>query len=111
MFLQTWKKYLPVIVLLMKRSGNGDQVLDMSYVDFERAAGGKKTKLSFSSLKLNNGRMGHNANSTQLAKDLVLVLQENEQALNMLRDKQFEFSMNANFQLTIRNRSAVKETV
>ena len=29
MFLQTWKKYLPVIVLLMKRSGKTEQVLDI----------------------------------------------------------------------------------
>ena len=35
MFLQTWKKYLPVIILLMKRSEKGEQVLDMNYTDFQ----------------------------------------------------------------------------
>ena len=40
MFLQTWKKYLPVIILLMKRSEKGEQVLDMNYTDFQRATGG-----------------------------------------------------------------------
>jgi len=109
MFLQTWKKYLPVIILLMKRSDKGDQVLDMNYTDFQRATGGKKTKLTFSSLRLVNGRTGYDANNTQLAKDLILVLQENEQTGSMLRQKQFEFSVNANFQLTIRNTTVLEE--
>lgn len=109
MFLQTWKKYLPVIILLMKRSDKGDQVLDMNYTDFQRATGGKKTKLTFSSLKLVNGRTGYDANNTQLAKDLILVLQENEQTGSMLRQRQFEFSVNANFQLTIRNTTVIEE--
>ena len=109
MFLQTWKKYLPVIILLMKRSDKGDQVLDMNYTDFQRATGGKKTKLTFSSLRLVNGRTGYDANNTQLAKDLILVLQENEQTGSMLRQKQFEFSVNANFQLTIRNNTVIEE--
>ena len=109
MFLQTWKKYLPVIILLMKRSGKGEQVLDMNYTDFQRATGGKKTKLTFSSLQLDNGRTNYDANNTQLAKDLILVLQENEQTGSMLRQKQFEFSVNANFQLTIRNTTVLEE--
>ncbi|HEX6847753.1 MAG TPA: hypothetical protein VF144_12285 [Chitinophagaceae bacterium] len=103
MFQQTWKKYLPVILLLMKRSDKGQQVLDLSYVDFQRATGGKKTKLSFSKLRLENGRTPYDANNTQLAKDLILALQENELTGNMLRHKQFEFSVNSDFQLTIRN--------
>jgi len=109
MFLQTWKKYLPVIILLMKRSDKGDQVLDMNYTDFQRATGGKKTKLTFSSLRLVNGRTGYDANNTQLAKDLILVLQENEQTGSMLRHKQFEFSVNSSFQLTIRNNTVIEE--
>ena len=110
MFLQTWKKYLPVIILLMKRSGKGEQqVLDMNYTDFQRATGGKKTKLTFSSLQLNNGRTNYDANNTQLAKDLILVLQENEQTGAMLKNKQFEFSVNSSYQLTIRNSTVAKE--
>ena len=110
MFLQTWKKYLPVIILLMKRSGKGEQqVLDMNYTDFQRATGGKKTKLTFSSLQLDNGRTNYDANNTQLAKDLILVLQENEQTGAMLKNKQFEFSVNSSYQLTIRNSTVATE--
>jgi len=110
MFLQTWKKYLPVIILLMKRSGKGEQqVLDMNYTDFQRATGGKKTKLTFSSLQLDNGRTNYDANNTPLAKDLMLVLQENEQSGTMMKHQLFEFSLNSRFQLIIRNNTVVEE--
>ena len=109
MFLQTWKKYLPVIILLMKRSDKGEQVLNMNYTDFQRAAGGKKIKLSFSILVLANGRTNYESKANALATDLMLVLQENEQAGKLMRDKLFEFSMNSDFQLTIRNNTPVKE--
>ena len=103
MFTQTWKKYLPIIIFLMKRSIKGDQVLDMNFTDFERASGGRKIKLSFPSLTMNNGRLDFDQKYPDLANDLVLVLQENDQAASMMRHKKFEFAMNGNFQLTIKN--------
>ena len=109
MFLQTWRKYLPVIILLMKRSGKGEQVLDMNYTDFERASGGKKTKLTFSNLLIDNGRIGYETKHGPLAKDLIFVLQDNEQSGVLLRHKQFEFSMNSDFQLKIRNNTPIEE--
>ena len=111
MFLHTWRKYLPVIILLMKRSGKSEQVLNMNQTDFERAAGGKKAKLTFSNLKLDNGRTNYDSNYSPLAKDLIAVLQENEQTGAMMRQKQFEFSLNSSFQLTITNTTVNEEKV
>ena len=110
MFVQTWKKYLPVIILLMKRAHKGEQVLDMNNTDFERATGGKKIRLTFSDLLLNKGRINFQANHTVLAKDLVLLLQETEQSKTLIKDKEFEFSMNSSFQLTIKNNTPVNES-
>lgn len=107
MFSQTWKKYLPVIILLMKRSGKGEQVLDMNHTDFERAAGGKKIKLTFSDLQLDNGKINYRAKHTALAKDLSVLLQEDDQSKLLIRDQQFEFSMNSGFQLKIKNNTPV----
>jgi hypothetical protein len=56
MFLQTWNKYLPVIKILLKRSVNGEQTLDMNSSDFQRASGGKKVKFTFS-IPLIRGRV------------------------------------------------------
>lgn len=103
MFRQIWKKYLSVITILMKRSAVGEQVLNMNHTDFERAAGGKKVKFSFSNLLLDNGRMDYHTRQTALATDLVLVLQENEHTSKLLKHRQYEFSMNSEFQLFIKN--------
>ena len=107
MFTQTWKKYLPVIILLMKRSDKAEQVLSMNYTDFARATAGKKIKLSFSNVQLKNGRINMETKASPLANDLVIVLQENQQSGSLMRDKLFEFSMNSDFQLTIRNNTPV----
>jgi hypothetical protein len=40
---------------------------------------------------------------------LILVLQENEQTLAMLKNKQFEFSVNSSYQLTIRNSTVAEQ--
>lgn len=106
MFLQTWRKYIPVIVLLMKRSGTGVQLLHMNHTDFERAAGGKKIKLGFSELKLVYGRSDFRAKQTTLAGDFITALQENVTARSIVSLNTFEFTMNSSFQLIIKNTTA-----
>ena len=103
MFIQSWRKYLPVIVILMKRSATGEQILDMNHTDFVRAAGGKKIKLSFSTITLENGRVDNPANHPALVTDLIKELQENKVARQLMQDHQFSFRMNMNCQLTIKN--------
>lgn len=103
MFTHTWKKYLPVILFLMKRSARGEQTLDMNVIDFERAAGGKKIALKFSPITLNNGRLDQNAEHPVLVTDLILVLQQSKPAEILMQHQQFNFSMNVNCQLMISN--------
>ena len=111
MFVQTWKKYLPVIILLMKRSDKGEQVLSMNATDFQRAAGGKKMKLTFSDLKLENGRSNFQVKQSALANDLTSLLQQDDKSREIIRSQVFEFSMNSSFQLTIRNNTPAPATV
>jgi guanylate kinase len=103
MFNQTWKKYLPVLLILMKRSLSGPQILDMNHTDFERAAGGRKIKYSFSSLQLNNGRIITTPNMTALARELAVQLQEDAAIMAILKNQQFHFSMTNDFKLAIKN--------
>lgn len=107
MFSYTWKKYLTVIALLMKRSVNGEQTLSMNHTDFERASGGKKVKYSFSNLQLNNGRINSAVKHTPIARDLATMLQEEPATNQLLRNQLFEFSMTGSFQLTIKNLTPV----
>jgi len=109
MFSQTWKKYLPVIIILMKRSATGDQVLKMNNSDFTRASGGRKTRLSFSNVKLNNGRINSVTDTPPLAMDLILLLKENDTSKKLISHQQFEFALNSDFQLTIKNNTPASE--
>lgn len=111
MFGQTWKKYLPVIAILLKRSVNGDQTLNMNHTDFRRAAGGRKIKFSFSRLVLKNGRISNGMDLSPLAKEFAQVLQEGEQSKNLLKDQEYEFSMSNDFLLTIKNNTPVDTEV
>ena len=109
MFIQTWKKYLPVILFFMKRSVKGEQILDMNLTDFERATGGKKIKLNFSTITLNNGRVDFDARYPVLVTDLIFVLQQSEPAGILMQHQQFNFSMNLNCQLLITNTTQFTE--
>ena len=110
MFNQTWKKYLPVLLILLKRSLIEPQVLNMNHTDFERAAGGRKIKFSFASLQLSNGRIITKPNMTPLAKELAVQMQEDSGILALLKNQQFEFSMTNDFKLTIKNTTAAEAT-
>src|SRR5689334_21427790 len=109
MFTQTWKKYLPVIAILIKRSGSGDQTLTMNHIDFERAAGGRKIKYSFNNLHLNDWRLDNTLKHTPLAREFAQLLQENELTRPLINKQHLEFSMNNDFQLIIRNHTATTD--
>ena len=109
MFSQVWKKYLPVIVILMKRTVNGDQTLSMNPSDFQRAAGGRKIKYSFANMQLINGRINNTVKHQPLAREFAVILQEDETIRKMLQLKHFEFSMNNSFQLSIKNNTPQAE--
>ncbi|HYM95019.1 MAG TPA: hypothetical protein VET23_12815 [Chitinophagaceae bacterium] len=108
MFVQTWNKYLPIIRILLKRSVNAHQTLDMNKTDFQRAAGGRKVKYVFS-IVLTKGRPGGIQITSPLAKDLISVLQQDDTTNKFIRQNELEFNMNNNFQLLIKNITPAKE--
>ena len=111
MFTQTWKIYLPVIVILLKRSAQEDQTLAMNLTDFERAAGGRKMKFSFNNLQIKNAKLSINNKYTNVAKELAALLQEDENSRKIIQDQHIEISLNNDFKLTIRNITPVEEVV
>ena len=110
MFTQTWKKYLPVIFILIKRSAQGEQTLKMNHTDFERASGGRKTKYSFSKLELIEARLlSSQAKHSPFAKEFAAILQEDPAVRKYILDQHLEFAMTNDFTLTIKNHLLVKE--
>jgi len=103
MFSQVWRKYLPVIALLIKKSVNGEQSLGLNQTDFERASGGKKISYTFSSLQLINGRRNMGIKQKAVADDLIRVLQEDDRTEKLIRNYSLEFSLDSSFILEIKN--------
>jgi len=101
MFTQTWKKYLPVIILLLKKTTGEQQSLSMNHTDFERAAGGRKIKYSFSDLEFTKGRINSLTKHAPLAKELATVLQEDDTARRLLATGHYNFAMGNDCKLLI----------
>lgn len=105
MYSHTWKKYLPVIRLLMKKSGVAEQVVKLNRIDFETNNRLRKPQCSFS-VEVIGGRI-RTVNPAVPAKDLLESLQEDDAAKKLLRTHNYAFSLNSDFQLTIRQTSEV----
>ncbi len=111
MFSQIWKKYLPLIAILIKRSATAVQTVTLNQTDFERAAGGRKIKYSFTHLQLNKGRINTEVKHSPFAKEFSVVMQEDENIQRLLAAASLEFSLNNQFLLTVRNTAPVAEEV
>lgn len=111
MFSQTWKKYLPVITILIKRSATAEQTLSLNNTDFERAAGGRKIKFNFTHLQLNKGRINTEVKHSPVAKELSVILQEDDTIKSLIADQYLEFSLNSSLQLLIKNNTPLPEII
>ncbi|HET9430990.1 MAG TPA: hypothetical protein VFO70_07430 [Chitinophagaceae bacterium] len=101
MYTYTWKKYLPVIRLLMKKSVVSDQVVTLNRIDFEKGSRARKPACSFS-VEIKNARLV-GLNQPTPAKDLLDILVEDETAKALLRQYHYAISLASDFRLTIKN--------
>lgn len=103
----TWKKYLPVIRLLIKKSATTEQTVTLNRTDFETNKL-RKPSVSFS-VEIVNGKM-RTLNASAHAKDLLLILTQDSSTDALLRKRHFTISLNSDFQLTIKDVTPVPET-
>jgi hypothetical protein len=103
MYTQTWKKYLPVIKLLLKKSATADQVVTLNRIDFENQSRARKPVCSFS-VELQNARI-NSVNPPVNAKDLLEVLLVDDGTRALLRKHHYGISLASDFKLTIRDLS------
>lgn len=102
MYNHIWKKYLPIIRILMKKSVSGDQVLDLNRVDFERAGTGRKAGYKFT-IEFTDGKVGNVISGSALAMHLAAVILEDDGAKQIINENNYEISLNTKFQLSIKN--------
>ncbi|MDP4283145.1 MAG: hypothetical protein Q8891_01885 [Bacteroidota bacterium] len=102
MYSHIWKKYLPIVRILMKKSNTEEQVLALNRVDFERAGTGRKAGYKFI-IEFTDGKVGNVISGSDLAMHLAQVILEDQGAKEILSDNNYEVSLNTKFQLTIKN--------
>ncbi|WP_295655573.1 hypothetical protein [uncultured Mucilaginibacter sp.] len=100
-YLTTWKKYIPVIRLHLKKSLNEDQSFKLNITDFESAGDRGKSGYSFN-IAMENGRVTNNISGSAVARDLYEALKGDEAIKTMLQDKQVKISVGKTFILTIK---------
>ena len=101
MYTYTWKKYLPVIRILLKRSAAEEQKMNLNRIDFERGSRNRKISVHFS-IELVKGRLSSSTLSVP-AKNLVTVLLEDDVTRTIVRQNQYDITLGSDFQLTIKN--------
>lgn len=107
MYNHIWKKYLPFINIQLKRSANGDQVMNLNRVDFERAGTGRKAGYKFM-IQITEGRVSNVISGSALAMNLASVMLEDDNTKKILKQSQYEISLNTKFQLLTKNTRASK---
>lgn len=107
MYNHTWKKYLPVIRLLLKKSEQSEQSMMLNRTDFERNNKMKKPVCSFD-IQIVNGRL-HRLNAAAQVKSLMDVLTEDQAAMGLLRKSHYAINLSPNFLLSIRNTTPAEE--
>jgi hypothetical protein len=101
MYAQIWTKYLPIIRILLKRTKQDNQVLDLNRIDFERMGTGRKAGYKFT-IEFKNGKVANLISSSALASDLASVMLDDANTKSILEGGEFTVSLNTKFQILIK---------
>ncbi len=102
LFMTTWKKYLPFIRVLMKKSITGEQTLCMNRIDFERGGRSKKWGYNFV-ISFVNRRPAPTAGDDEFARAFIDVMQDDAIVSGHIGAGDYSFSLNNKYELTIKN--------
>lgn len=97
-YLHVWKKYMPVIRLLLKKAG--DQKLQLYRYEFETTGVKLKSGYSFN-IDMVNGRVMNRISSSAIAKDLVQAMIEMPAVNEWLKSQTVKISMGKSFELNL----------
>src|ERR1700712_667769 len=101
-YLTTWKRYIPVIRLHLKKSLVEEQQFKLNIQDFESAGDRGKSGYTFS-ITMENGRVTNNIGGSAVGRDLYEKLKSYEAIKAMLQDRAIKISVGKSFLLSIKN--------
>lgn len=97
---QLWKKYVPVIKILLKKSLAEEQRLALSKREFEVAANKIKYNYQFT-MEIEKGKVQNDIRDSAVAIDLMQLLNENGDVQRWLIDKNVKMNMSKGFELIL----------
>lgn len=109
-YLQLWKKYIPVIRLLLKKTGKEDQTFQLYKHEFENTGVSAKAVHSFN-LEMQNGKVVNNVRGMAVVSDLIQLLRENKDIYEWIQDKHLVISLGKGFDLNIKQLQLAEEEI
>ncbi|SDD25614.1 hypothetical protein SAMN05216464_101224 [Mucilaginibacter pineti] len=100
-YLTTWKRYMPVIRLHLKKSLTEDQQFKLNITDFESAGDRGKSGYTFN-ITMENGKVTNNISGSAVARDLFEAIKGDEAFKALLQDKSVKISVGKSFMLSIK---------
>src|SRR3984885_8466712 len=100
-YLQTWKKYIPVIRLYLKKSVTEDQQFKLNITDFESAGDRGKSGYTFN-LQMENGKPTNNISGSAVVRDLYEAFKTDKATKPILLGRSLKISVGKSFMLNIK---------
>lgn len=107
MYTQIWKKYLPVLRILVKRAVSEEQHFQLNVPDFEKVGPSRKASARFT-ITLSRGRTENTKSLSPMAKDLADVLLQDPALNELFLQNTYVVGMSTKFMIDIK--SFPKET-
>jgi hypothetical protein len=102
MYTQIWKKYLPVIRILVKRSAEEEQRFQLNVPDFEKVGQSRKASPRFT-ITFNKGRADNSSRLPAMAKELSDVLLQDAALNELFQQNTYMVSMTTKYTLAIKS--------
>ncbi len=99
-YMLLWQKYAAVIHVLLKKTDNENQKLQLYRHEFEHSGNRQKANITFS-FDMINGRAANMVSTTAIARDLWHVLNNNSVTKDWLKDRKVKISVGKSFELQL----------
>lgn len=99
-YLHLWLKYAAVIHVLLKKTDNENQKLQLYKHEFEHSVHKQNTNFTFS-FDLINGKAVNVVSTTAIARDLWQVLDSNTATKNWLKERKVKISIGKSLELQL----------
>ena len=101
MYTYTWRKYLPLIRLLLKKSATATQTVALNQTDFLKFSKSRKPALTFT-IDIREGKYSV-LKLPSIAAELLEILMEDPASRTLIRAGQYNLTLAKNYQLVITN--------